>query len=92
MGVSLDRTYYDYSRFSRVKPLTEFKDIEIGVMYHIPPTILYPRRDFLVESKTCTTVRGKIREGFSKTWEEKTLYQSELSMKFLVKRQKIGSK
>lgn len=90
MDITLDRKHYDYCRFSKIKPFTPFNEIEIGVMYHIPPTIIYPRRDFLVKSKTTSTVSGLAK--IDGKWENLTLYQSELSMRFLVKKQTIGKK
>ena len=55
----LDFKYYDYDRF-RIEPLTKWADIIEGETYHIGPTIIYPRRDFLCEHKETDRLVGKV--------------------------------
>lgn len=80
----LDNKYYNYDRMRKIT-LTKFEDIEVGVLYHIPPTILYDRRDFICEKKEKTCLIGKIKYSHEKTWKPTTLYNSELSIRYLVK-------
>lgn len=88
MELQLDNKYYDFYRFRKLEPLTNFKDIEIGVTYHIPPTIIYKRRDVIVENKIGNQIHGKVKfeDG---NWEPVTLYESELSTRFLIKKQSL---
>lgn len=87
--VKLDMKYYDYDRIRKFGPMTQLKDIEVGKTYHIPPTILYSRRDIIVESKDSETISGQLRESDG-TWKHAILYKTELSMRYLVERQKIN--
>ena len=91
MGCKLDMSYYDYDRVRTLKPMVDFKDIEMGVVYHIPPTILYERRDFIPEQRNGnTSISGKVRNEDG-TWGKLTLYESEISVRFMVKKQKINN-
>jgi hypothetical protein len=91
MGCKLDMSYYDYDRIRTLKPMVEFKDIEMGVVYHIPPTILYERRDFIPEQRNNNaSISGKVRNKDG-TWGKMTLYSSEISARFMVKKQKINN-
>lgn len=85
----LDYKYYDYQKIKKLKPLTRFEDVKEGVMYHIPPTILYDRKDFIVNEKINNKLIGIMRESNGE-WHDATLYNSEISMGFLVEKQKIG--
>jgi len=87
----LDFKYYDYDRF-RIEPLTKWADIIEGETYHIGPTIIYPRRDFLCEHKETDRLVGKMYDYLLKRWEPAILYQYELSVRFLVKRQDINTR
>lgn len=84
----LDNKYYDYSRFKVFQPIVKYEDIQVGKTYHIPPTILYPRRDFIVEYKDSNSLRGKLMTE-NGMWMGSTIYRNELSVKFLVEKQKI---
>jgi predicted esterase len=89
MEVKLDMKYYDYDRIKKFGPMTPFKDIKVGKTYHIPPTILYGRRDIVVEYKDLNTIRGQLRDSDG-SWRSATFYKTELSMIFLVERQEIN--
>ena len=84
----LDLKYYSYDRLTKINPLTEYDDIEEGALYHIPPIMVYDRRDFIVIQKTPSTLVGKMRfeDG---VWKETTLYKSELSTRYLIKRKSL---
>ena len=85
---TIDNKYYDYERMAKIKPLTKFEDIEVGATYHIPPIIIYGRREFTVQSKDYSTVSGimKFDDG---TYMHTTLYRTELSMKYIVRRKYV---
>jgi hypothetical protein len=89
MAILDNRIYYDYNRMSSIKPLTAFEDIEVGETYHIAPIVIYDRRDFKVESKSWNTISGTVTYADGST-SYSTLYKTELSMKYLVKKQKIN--
>jgi len=86
----LDNRFYDYERMRKTPPLTDFKDINEGETYYIPPTIIYPRRIFKVENKTTNTIYGTMIDLEDGTSRKATLYESELSMRFIVKKQEIN--
>ena len=86
----LDNSYYDYERMRKIPPLTDFKDIKVGETYHIPPTIIYGRRDFKVMEKSPTTITGIMTNLEDGTTQKSTLYESELSMRFIVKKQEVN--
>ena len=85
----IDNCLYDYDRLTSIGYLTKFEDIKVGETYHIPPLIIYDRRDFTVERKDWNTVRGKMvhADGSCTT---ATLYKTELSIRYLVKKQSIN--
>lgn len=85
----LDNIYYDYNRLTSLEPLTKFEDIEVGETYHIAPIVIYDRRDVKVESKGWNTIEGKVTHADG-TVTHTTFYKTELSMKFLVKKQSIN--
>lgn len=85
----LDYQYYDYNKISALKRLTDWNNIQEGYVYHIPPTILYDRRDFVCIEKDKMKMSGKAREGFSKVWKPCTIYYSEISAKFIVERKPL---
>ena len=87
----LDSSLYDYTRVTKFKPITNWEDIKEGELYHIPPTILYDRRDFICNFKTDNTLKGKVKCYEKGIWEDCTLYRSEISMRFLVKKEKINN-
>ena len=87
--IKLDMKYYNYDRFRKYGPTTPFEEIETGKTYHIPPTILYGRRDIIVEQKDYNTISGQLRDEDG-TWRRATLYKTELSMIFLVELKKIN--
>ena len=84
----IDEKLYDYYRMAKIGPLTKFEDIEVGATYHIPPIIIYGRRDIIVEKKDWNTISGKMRHEDG-TWTNSTLYRTELSMRYLIKRKHI---
>ena len=81
--------YIQYCEVARelaeCKPLTSWDEISVGDMLHIPPIIIYKRRDFIVEEKTSQLIRGKVREFGDSEWNDYTIFKSENSAKFLVK-------
>ena len=81
--------YYDYYRLIKVGKLMDFDDIKEGVMYHIPPTILYDRRDFIPSRINASSVSGMMSEGGG-PWREATIYRGELCARFIVKKQDFG--
>ena len=82
---AIDNEFYDYARMTKIEPLTRFEDIEVGATYHIPPIIIYDRRDIKVEKKDWNTISGTVthNDGSQSTT---TLYRAELSMRYLVKK------
>lgn len=80
----LSREYYNYEKLSKANRLTPWNEIKEGVLYHIPPIVIYDRRDFMVLSKTANQLEGKMRTSDGK-WNDATLYYSELSTKFMTK-------
>ena len=86
----LDRDYYDYYRMSKIKPLTDYEDIKVGGVYHIPPSIIYDRREVIVESKDFNSIRCKVKNSNGE-WSDETMYRSELSMRFLVEIKPINN-
>ena len=85
----LDKKYYDYYRLKKHKPIMTYDDIEIGTTYHIPPTILYDRRDFICETKDAYRATGKMLSSDG-IWRQATIYPSEISVIFLVKKRTIN--
>jgi hypothetical protein len=87
--IRLSMEYYDYDRIRKFKPITKFDEIEVGKTYHIPPTILYGRRDITVDSKDSNTISGKMVNADG-SYRHATLYETELSMIFLVEKKEIN--
>jgi len=87
----LDSSLYDYTRVIKYNPITAWDDIKEGEIYHIPPTIIYDRRDFICERKTDNAISGKIMEYEEGVWKPCTMYRSEISMRFLVKKERINN-
>ena len=85
----LDNKYYKYDRMFSMKPLIAFEDIEVGETYHIAPIIIYDRRDLKVEEKTHNTISGTVTHADG-TKKYSTFYKTELSMKYITKKQKIN--
>ena len=80
----------DYVHFCEVseaikelQPLTDWDDIKVGDRLHLPPIIIYGRREFVVSSKTNNFLNGMLKE--CGMWKEHTIFKSETSAKFLVK-------
>lgn len=89
MATRLDLSFYDWDRFRKHNPITKYEDIEIGKLYHIPPTIIYGRRDFIPENKTNAFISGKMREEGANCWESATIYRTELTARFIVEVKKF---
>ena len=79
----LDYKYYNYDRFKNLQPITSWDDLKVGSCYHIPPTILYNRRDIIIEGKDDNKILCQMREDGK--WFRSTIYRSEISSKFLAK-------
>jgi hypothetical protein len=89
-SVRLDKQkYYDYYRLIKVGRLMDFDDIKEGETYHIPPTILYDRRDFKANRVNADSVNGLMSEGGG-PWVQTTIYRGELCARFMVKKQDFG--
>ena len=80
------KEYYDYDRMRKVNPLTSWDDLHVGEVYHIPPTIIYARRDFYPDTKGTDQITGKMYDYETKSWTRATMYRSELSMRYIVKK------
>lgn len=80
--------YYEYDRFKNYVSPLNWDDIKEGETYYIPPTIIYGRRDFICEEKTPTCLKGRAYEYETKEWSNATIYKSELSMRFMVKKER----
>ena len=81
----------DYVHFCEVSeaikelsPLTEWDDIQVGDRLHIPPIVIYDRREFIVSKKSNNFLSGRLKEG-NGGWKEYTIFKSEISAKFLAK-------
>ena len=85
MGLKLDSRFYEYDRFNKITCLTPYEEIEVGEEYHIPPTILYDRRDILVDEKTSRYIGGYVTYPDGSV-EHQKLFAQELSIRFLVKK------
>ena len=85
----LDMSYYEYFRFKKFKPLVKWEDIQIGETYHIPPIVLYDRRDFICQQKDTEAVSGQIYDYQEKAWKRGKFYRHELSLNYFVKRRPI---
>lgn len=85
----IDNKYYNYEKFHSFGPIVKFDDIKPGTIYHIPPTIIYGRRDFICETKNENSAVGQIRDGEDKPWRHYTLCKTELSARFIVEKQSI---
>lgn len=85
----LDMKFYDYTRVTKAPILTNWDDIEEGKTYHIPPTIIYDRRDFFCEHKDGSAMTGKVREDGETIWKNSKLFRNELSVRFLVELKSI---
>ena len=66
-----------------IPPLTDWDDIKVGDKLHLPPIVIYGRREFIVSSKTKNFLNGRLKEFGA--WKEYTIFKSETSAKFLVK-------
>ena len=85
----IDNKYYNYEKFHSFGPIVKFDDIKPGTIYHIPPTIIYGRRDFICETKYEYSAVGQIRNGEDKPWKSYTLSRTELAARFIVEKQPI---
>jgi hypothetical protein len=88
---TMDNIHYNYDRMTKIDPITKFEDIEVGATYHIAPLIIYDRRDIIVERKDWNTISGTVIHSDG-TRTHTTLYKTELSMRYLVRKHTIGKK
>ena len=81
--------YVDFCQISEaikdLPPLTEWDDIKPGDKLHIPPIVIYGRREFVVYTKNDNYISGKMKECGADYWKEYTIFKSEISAKFLAK-------
>lgn len=87
MEIRLDSRLYDYKKFQNFNCLTPYDDLTVGEVYHIPPTILYGRRDVYIMEKTDKNIRGVVTYYDDGRKIVEQLFRSEISMKFLVKKE-----
>lgn len=65
-------------------PLTDWEDIKEGETYHLPPLLYNKRMDFVVLKKEDNLIRI-MKDGSNYA---QTLYKTDISTRFIVKKQK----
>lgn len=65
-------------------PITDWEDIKEGEKYHLPPLIYNKRMDFIVLKKEDNLIRI-MKDGSNYA---QTLYKTDISTRFIVKKQK----
>ena len=80
----LNSDFYDFNKMRAVGYLTDWTDIKEGNVYHIPPTILYARRDIAVVRKESNHIYGKVYDYETGKETFSTIYFSEISARYLI--------
>ena len=75
--------YWEKNReWEKIPPVTEWEDIKVGTVYHVPPFLTTKRKDIIITSKTDYSISYREVNGNNKILY--TAYPTNLLVNFLV--------
>ena len=79
----IDKTkMLSFMKLREVKPLTDWENIKVGEIYHVPPLIYNKRMDFIVKDKQRDSIKIiKLGDNYSQT-----MFRTDITSRFISKK------